>query len=645
LEIRLVPERAFYPVGDTVRATAVGVLPDGTAEPLVSDLRWQSFNPTLISIENSTRPLIHVLETGTATLELRSGSRSTQLSLLLKGLLHRASLHASEIWRAADAPHVVEGFLTVGGVIDTATLTIEPTSEGVVFRAGSGLLFGNLLSQPGRLVIPPDGPTLPIYGDPAVAGSWAGIYLSGAGQSELRNVTLKHCGAPTPGGATLGCLAVSRGSPGIAPTVLIDGVTISSGRGVGISLDNDVTVALGSRNLTITGIEGHPATVTADIAGRMPKGGRYDGNSEDAIWISPSGLERSTTLSSLGVPWRLTGGGIGVSGLSQPVLTIPAGTVIRADANSGISVARNGRGSLVVGDPTGPPVTFEPSVDTWSGIELSDGSNPSALYHVVMRDCGNEVGACLSVLGGAGTGSRVLVQDVTIRNSRSAGVALTAAARFEPGSTGLTITGSATVPVSLPPDAVASLPLGNYRGNSSDVVRLSGSGVAMSSTWRDVGVPYLALQGLTVGSFDSDPVLTIESGVVLQLGSGARVVAGENMPGSLVVNGTASAQVRFTSVAAGTPGSWMGVELGNHADNRTHFNYLEILDAGAGELPYAAAVRLQLDPGGVLRHTTVRRSQTCGVVLFNGNPWAEDYTDPSFGNTFEDLGGPPLCRQ
>jgi hypothetical protein len=32
------------------------------------------------------------------------------------------------------------------------------------------------------------------------------------------------------------------------------------------------------------------------------------------------------------------------------------------------------------------------------------------------------------------------------------------------------------------------------------------------------------------------------------------------------------------------------------------------------------------------------------VVLFNGNAWAEDYTNPSFGNSFIEVAGPLRCR-
>jgi len=71
---------------------------------------------------------------------------------------------------------------------------------------------------------------------------------------------------------------------------------------------------------------------------------------------------------------------------------------------------------------------------------------------------------------------------------------------------------------------------------------------------------------------------------------------------------------------------------------------VEIQDAGAGPGGFGGAVRMWIDPGGVLRNSTIRRSQSCGLILFGGRPWAEDYTDPAFGNAFVDVAGPALCQ-
>jgi len=90
------------------------------------------------------------------------------------------------------------------------------------------------------------------------------------------------------------------------------------------------------------------------------------------------------------------------------------------------------------------------------------------------------------------------------------------------------------------------------------------------------------------------------------------------------------------------PGSWMGIGLGG-TESHAQLEYVEIVDAGAGPSGYSGAVRLNYDPGGLLRNSVIRRSGGCGLILFNGQPWTDDYTDPAFGNSFVDLGGPERC--
>jgi hypothetical protein len=333
-----------------------------------------------------------------------------------------------------------------------------------------------------------------------------------------------------------------------------------------------------------------------------------------------------------------------VQGVDTPVLTLPAGLLVRGNPGTAFVVGRLGNGRLIVGDAVGPPVVLESSGSDWSGIEISDGAGPSSLRRVIMRDCGDSDGACLRIFGGSGTGSALLVDDVTISGSRSVGVAFTAEGHFEAGSQNLTITGSVDVPIEIPPDGVPSIPPGHYSSNGKDVIRLRGNVLSRTATWQNPGLPYLAPDGIDVRHSSNDPVLTLNPGVVLQMGSASRLVVADFLPGALKVAGTAANPVLITSATTDAAGAWIGVELGTLADSRTRLSYVEIRDAGAGDPGFGGGVRMWVDPGGVLRNTTIRRSSTCGVVLFNGSTWAEDYTAPQFGNVFVDVTGPARCR-
>ena len=150
-------------------------------------------------------------------------------------------------------------------------------------------------------------------------------------------------------------------------------------------------------------------------------------------------------------------------------------------------------------------------------------------------------------------------------------------------------------------------------------------------------MPYRFRSGLGV-----DSTLVLEPGVTIEVGVGMRVTAGF---GNLVAVGTASDPIVFRSVTPGVPGSWMGIELGAGLPGPgTRLEHVVIADAGAGSPGYAGALRLGADPGGVLHNSTIVRSSSCGIVLFNGHAWTDDYTDPTFGNTFVDIAGPLRCQ-
>jgi hypothetical protein len=403
-----------------------------------------------------------------------------------------------------------------------------------------------------------------------------------------------------------------------------------------MTLDNFVTIAPGSRNLSILNGDGHIATVSPVIAGMFPLGGRFEGHPDNTIWIATGLIASSITWVDPGVPWRLAGQAY-VFDTSAPVLTIPAGIRIHADPGSSFEIATLGRGSLVVGDATGPPVVIEATGASWGGITLGGGAQPSSLTRVELSRCGTTHSACLFVDGGSGNGGRVRMQDVTIRDAPGIGMGLSGEARFDPGSANLTITGSAGVPIELPANAVPSLPSGSYTQNGIDAIRLWNAGVTRTMSWGDMGLPYWAPFGLDIGGED-DPILTLQPGVVVRMGPATRVAIGS----VLKAVGNAAAPVRFVSETPGLPGSWIGIELGLTADARTRLDHVTIEDAGAGAAGLTGAVRFQHDPGGVLRNTTILRSPTCGLMLFAG-PWAEDYTDPLFGNSFIGIAGPVRC--
>jgi hypothetical protein len=630
LEISLVPTRESYPVGDTLRATFVAIGRDGlwmrTGLPV-----WRSLTPTIASV--NAVGAIGALARGTAIIELEVDGTKGQIPVPIRGILHTQRLDANETWLVADTPHVVKGYFNVGKLgslgSDTVVLTIEP-GVTVRLRPRSGLEFGDI--GPGALVIPPGGDPVVMEGDSAARGSWVGLSFK-KGRAELRKLTIRHCGAPTPwdAGVVLPCLSAG------AAEILIDDVTVRDARDA-VRL---ARIAPGSRALSIHNATGYAATIAPSVAGNFPRGGTFSGNVENEIRITGGIVEQSAVWSEAGMPWRLSGP-VEFSGSANPVLTIPASIVIRADVGASLSL---GSGGLIAGATGGAPLVIESTGAGWGGIAI-ERAEGSALRNVTLRDCGGGgpglADPCLSVEGAPEGDAGIILEDVTIRGARNAGIRLGDRGRFHATSRNIVIRETKGVPIELWPQSIPSIPAGEYGFNDVDAIRLRGAPALVweTATWRNVGVPYLAPDGIVVESSIVPPTLTIEPGVVVRLGLGTTFAVGI---GRLQAVGTAASPIVFTSVTPGVAGSWMGIELANWDTPFLRLEHVEIADAGNGPSGFAGALRLNVDPGGVIRNSIIRRSPSCGVILLAGQ-WSSDYASPAFGNTFVNVAGPATCR-
>lgn len=618
VDLAVQPQRPFYPVRDTARGNAKGWFDDGTS---VGHANWRSLDTTVASVD--TGGLIHMRGRGITAIEAEIGGKTAQVQVVVRGLLHRSiTISADEIWQVADTPHVVDGLINVGSP-DTTVITIQPGSR-VVFRPAAGLAFGGQLwPGPARLIIPPGGAPVVMEGDVAGPGTWGGLAFAGPETSELRNVTLHGCGV---GGNP--CIASSA-------SLLVQDVTVAGAPQVALALYATGFVA-GSGNLTVTGGGGHIAEIVPALAGRWPAGGRYEGNADNTIWIMNGTITDSATW-PVGVPWKLVGQ-VGVEGPANPVLRLPAAVSLAMGPGASVTVGDNGYGGLVVGDSAGPVLELAPSGGPWGNLTFADGTTTASLDHVVLRSCGAGSEDCIAVTGGSGYGTRLAVRDVSIQSCRFNGIGFWTLGQFDSTSHDLTVTGCANAPIAMPADAAASLPSGSYSGNGVDAIVLEWGGVTRDASWRNLGVPYLLLGGLTIDSGFSAPLLTLEPGVELRMGNGTQVSV---LSGALRAVGTAGAPILFTSETPGVPGSWIGVGFDSSVDARSKLDHVEIRDAGANT-GVSAAVRLWTDPGGLVRNTAIIRSAGCGIELFAGG-WAEDYTAAATGNTFLDIVGPPTC--
>ncbi len=633
IEIQLLRRYRSFPATDTMQATVIGYARDGTWMP-TGTVAWRSRTPAIAAVISADTAQIIAVSPGDAIIEAEASGQVAQVVIPVRGTMHRGFFtQGNQVWRLADTPHVVREYLIVGGIYgqpETTVVTIEAGAT-VRFRPRAGLIVGDI--DPGVVRIPAGAPVV-MEGDSAGHQTWIGITFHGAGRSELRHLTIRGCGHDVPAGYPGSCLGAAGKYQGVGPELLLDSVTIRDGHNA-LELSHWGRFAPGSRLLSVENSDGYLGHISPQLVGSFPKGGHFTGNAESALQITNGLVEESATWMEVGAPWCLTGGVI-FSAASNPVLTLPAGFHLRSDPGGSMTFEGGG---IIAGDRAGAPVVLESSGDGWGGLNIIHGGG-SALTNVTLRDCGLGVPACLSFQGVGGVDTGLVVQDLTVENSYSAGVSVDIGSFFHPTSSNLTIRGSANVPLSVRTLAVPSIPNGTYTGNASDAIRVRDGNVQVSGTWRNLGIPYLAPDGVGINTIGYDPpTLTIEPGVTVLFGVAKTLGIGS---GTLFAVGTPAQHIVFGSMTPGIPGSWIGIGLGG-AESHAQLEYVEIVDAGAGPSGYSGAVRLNFDPGGLLRNSTIRRSGGCGLILFNGQPWTDDYTDPAFGNSFVDLDGPARC--
>jgi len=279
-----------------------------------------------------------------------------------------------------------------------------------------------------------------------------------------------------------------------------------------------------------------------------------------------------------------------------------------------------------------------------------------------------------------GTNSRPViptlrVQNVTVRDSSGFGVIVNRLTEFLPGSANLTITGAGADhpdhkhPINIQAQALGSLPTGSYTGNSIDEILVDPRGdIESDATMHNVGVPHhidgVGTTGLFVNrDFDNAalpvPTLTVEAGVTVLFDAGAELRIGTDTvnhlaPGALMVNGTATEPVTFTS-SAPTPaaGDWRGIVFKEPPGNATNsIDYARIEYAGDGcscggwscpateglggtMLPEDAALLIySWEPASVfVTNTTISDSAGWGIL----RGWDGAELDFTANNTFTNL--------
>jgi hypothetical protein len=363
------------------------------------------------------------------------------------------------------------------------------------------------------------------------------------------------------------------------------------------------------------------------------------------------------------------------AGLSiTAAITIEKCAVVRIGGDVAIVVRQNG--SLTAAGMPGLPVTIERLDPNNSWASISTVGGMISLAYTDIKGGGDPLNTILPLAGAIYLQNQVTtptgvlhVDHVTISGSESSGVQLLDGGGFTQTSRDLTITGSATTPITTYARLAGTIPPGTYTGNTEDAILIRGTGgpeaIQEDMTLHDRGVPYrVGYQPgavLDVANQNAPPTLTIEPGVTIKFGPGAYLrIDGSSgttpAVGALVAVGTATQRITFTSSAATpAPGDWYGIWFGKQPRSNTRMDHTIVEFAGktpsgsgldscvpTGQTgPNDAAIRIAGgEPTSVfITNTEIKSSQRHGI----DRGFRSD-TKPSFlpTNTFTNV---PGCQQ
>lgn len=476
----------------------------------------------------------------------RAGNRDTSAVVRVfvrAGTHHSGTIVADETWQAAGNPHVIEGELAV-----CALLRLEPGVE-VQFRPGAALVVGSggagALRAAGTAASRIRFTANRLAPEP---GDWDRLaFLS----PPVRDTNLlRHCTVEFGGGSGAMVFADRAG-------LVVESCSLSDAAGDGIAAADSGLARLEDTDIRRCG--GFPVRLDPMDVPVVSTANRFEDNSPDAVAVNPGAVNRNTRWERL--PWPYCPLGFtSIAGPANPTLTIAPGCSLFFAESAGVRVGVGQPGALAASGAASF-IYLGPLADEWQGIEFWSFCDP---VRTNLRNChvhragANGLGAVLLFAPAAVTGCRVTDSWSNGLNCVGAGFSQFLANE---------VSGADSFPLVVSAGAVGTLGTDNrLTGNGRDTVAVIAGRVTITAQWRNLGVPYLVLGEVAVGS-GSNPTLAIDNGACLVFEQEAALVVGRDSFGALSCHGTPDS-ITFTARSP-RPGGWRGIRLYRDAVSTT----------------------------------------------------------------------------
>lgn len=469
------------------------------------------------------------------------------------------SIEADETWPAAI--YELDRSLT----LRDATLTLSPCTtirmpeRGSITVGSNGALHAE--GEPSRPITITSNKSAPSRGD------WSYITYEGTanhGENVLTHVAIEYGGS-----GDFGSLWLGRGA-----SLRMSDSTIRESAGPAILAMGGVELRDFEGNRLLD--NGAGITMQADGVDQLGPG-TYGPNDTDGIVLGGT-VGHDAEWVDHGTPYYAPDG-FTIRGDEAPArLTVREGATLLLGPGADISVESNG--GLALEGTREAPITVTSDSDTpsrgdWRYISYDSGSIDAAnvLRHAVVEYGGGSPFGMIWV----GNGSAVRIVDSTLRHAATAAIELTYSADL------LELTGEVSdseLGIVGPAHVVGAIGRGTYGPNDTDGIVIEGGTVTRDTTWVDHGVPYVTVNGFTVGVETGSAVLSIEAGAVLAMGAGADLEVRGN--GALELLGTPEAHVTIRSAKSSpAPGDWRQISIyGGAIGPRNLFRYTDVRHGG-----------------------------------------------------------------